>query len=139
MVLGVGIDLVERERVLRLMEHYGERFLSRILTATERAALHGDAGSFVAARIAGKEAAFKALGTGWAQGVTWRQIEIPRAASGAPGIRMFGAARERMAAAGATRAWISLTHSRSHAAAVVVLEGAGDASGSGEPGRREGA
>jgi holo-[acyl-carrier protein] synthase len=122
-IIGIGVDLIELDRVARLLERYGDRFVNRILTDDERATLHGDRVAYMASRLACKEAAFKALGTGWGMGVTWRQIEIRRAASGAPQLFFQGAARLRLAECGMTRAHVTLTHTRAHASAVVVLEG----------------
>ncbi|MBD3236116.1 MAG: holo-[acyl-carrier-protein] synthase [Candidatus Eisenbacteria bacterium] len=122
MIVGIGIDLVRQARVARMLERFGERLLSRVLTARERAALHGPPALFVAARLAAKEAAFKALGTGWAAGVSWGRAEVLNLPSGAPELRLNGAARARMEALGGRRTHVSLTHTREHAAAVVVIE-----------------
>jgi holo-[acyl-carrier protein] synthase len=125
MILGVGVDLVEIERVRRAWARFGERFARRILTDAERAGLHGDPVAYLAARLAAKEAAFKALGTGWAAGVTWRQVEILNTLSGAPEISLSGTAQRRLAQRGGDGIHISLTHTAAHAAAVVVIEGEG--------------
>jgi holo-[acyl-carrier protein] synthase len=123
MILGIGLDLIELDRVARLLERHGDRFVERILTGDERAAVHGDRVAYIASRLACKEAAFKALGTGWGMGVTWRQVEVERTASGAPQLRFHGAARRHLTERGMTRAHVTLTHTRAHASAVVVLEG----------------
>ncbi len=123
MIRGIGLDLVETQRVRRALERFGERFLRRVLTGEERRALHGDPAAYLAARLAGKEAAFKALGTERSRGVTWRQIEILNTPSGAPQVRFHGIAGECLRARGAWQAHVTLTHTRGHAAAAVVLEG----------------
>lgn len=122
MIVGIGLDVIEIERVRRLLSLYGERFVARTLTPGERAGLHGDPAAYVAARLAGKEAAFKALGTGWGQGVTWKQVEILRDVSGAPRLHLHGVAARRIQSRAPLRAHVSLTHERTQAAAVVVLE-----------------
>ena len=137
MILGLGLDLIERDRVARLMRRYGERFLARILTPAELGSMHGTPDGYVASRIACKEAAFKALGTGCAKGVTWKQIEIRTDSAGAPSIHFRGVARRRIVERGATDAWVSLTHAREHAAAVVVLEARGSPRGSGREAEEE--
>lgn len=122
MILGVGVDLIEVARVRRAWARFGERFARRILTDAERGSLHGDPAAYLAARLAAKEAAFKALGTGWASGVTWRQVEILNTLSGAPEMRFSGAARRHMTERGGGDVHVSLTHTAGHAAAVVVIE-----------------
>jgi holo-[acyl-carrier protein] synthase len=124
-ILAVGLDLVEVERVRRAWARFGERFAHRILTDAERGSLHGDPAAYLAARLAAKEAAFKALGTGWAAGVTWRQVEILNTLSGAPEMSFFGVARRLLTERGAGGVHVSLTHTAGHAAAVVVIEGDG--------------
>jgi holo-[acyl-carrier protein] synthase len=121
-ICGIGLDLVEVERVRRAWARFGERFARRILSDRERASLQGDPVAFLAARFAAKEAAFKALGTGWAAGVTWKDVEVLALPSGAPVIGFAGAAGDRLTRCGATAAHVSLTHTGGHAAAVVVLE-----------------
>ena len=75
-----------------------------------------------AARFAAKEAAFKALGTGWAAGVKWKDIEVERLASGKPELHLFGEALARATAMGATRFYVSLTHDQLVSCAVVIFE-----------------
>ena len=136
MIVGIGLDLIEVERVRRAWARFGDRFVRRILTAAERASLHGDPAAFLAARLAAKEAAFKALGTGWASGVTWRDVEVLRSPSGAPEIRLGGAAEEICARRGGAGVHVSLSHTRGHAAAVVVITRvAGPAGGASSEGK----
>jgi holo-[acyl-carrier protein] synthase len=75
-----------------------------------------------AGRFAAKEAAMKAIGTGWSRGVGWRDFEVARAASGQPVILFHGVASRIAAELGVTRALVSITHIRSLAMAQVVLE-----------------
>jgi len=124
-VLGVGIDIVPAARVDRLIARHGERALRRLFTAgeRERAADYTHASLHLAARIAAKEAAYKALsGEGRATGVGWLDLEVRRFADGRPGLLFHGAAERRMQQLGATRCHLSLTHAGAVAAAVVILE-----------------
>ena len=124
-VIGVGIDIVPVARVERLLARHADRALRRLFTESERAyartqslpALH------LAARIAAKEAAYKALsGDETARGIGWQDIEVLRLADGRPLLSFHGTAAERFAALGGTHCHLSLTHSGGVAAAVVVLE-----------------
>ncbi len=125
MILGVGLDITEVDRIRRSLERFGQRFTSRVLTPAEAASMPAnDAAPYVAARFAAKEAASKALGTGFAEGVTVKSIEVVRLPSGAPELRLHDAAKARAEALGVTRAHLSITHGRDVAAATVILEGA---------------
>ncbi len=124
MLVGLGIDLAELDRIAASLERFGDRFLDKVLTPAELDGLP-PAGSripYVAARFAAKEAALKALGTGMAEGITLKDIEVERLASGQPLLRLHGRALERAEAMGARYFHLSLTHSRSTAGAVVILE-----------------
>jgi holo-[acyl-carrier protein] synthase len=104
--------------------HWHRRFLHRIYTEGEieycqkcaQPAIH------YAARFAAKEAAFKALGTGWAAGVKWKDVEVKRLASGQPELHLHGEALARATAAGTRRFHVSLTHDQLVSCAVVILE-----------------
>ncbi|MEF2232045.1 MAG: holo-[acyl-carrier-protein] synthase [Pseudodesulfovibrio sp.] len=123
MVKGIGVDLTEIDRIREMWIRHGERFARKILTEGERTQLpKNNPVPRLAALFAGKEAAVKALGTGFARGVHFRCIEILHAASGKPEIRFLGRALEVCDELGVTAAHISLTHSRDIAAATVVLE-----------------
>jgi holo-[acyl-carrier protein] synthase len=126
LILGIGVDIIEVERVRRLRERYGPRFLSRILSPREKEQIHGDPDQYVAGRFAAKEAAMKALGTGWRRGVRWQDVEILNEASGRPVLGFRGEVSRRVRAMGA-RAHVSLSHLESLAVAVVILEDGGDA------------
>ncbi|MDD3310899.1 holo-ACP synthase [Pseudodesulfovibrio sp.] len=120
---GVGIDLTEIDRIRALWEKYGMRFARRILTDGELAQLpKRNPVPRLAALFAAKEAGVKALGTGFAQGVHHRCVEVLHAPSGKPEIRFLGRGKEVCDALGATAAHVSLTHSRDTAAATVILE-----------------
>src|SRR6187399_1837330 len=125
MITGIGIDLVENARIRDSLERFGDRFLSRIYTEVEREYCNKCANPVIhyAARFAAKEAAFKALGTGWAAGVTWKDVEVQRLASGQPELHLYDEALARATTMGATRFHVSLTHDQLVSCAVVVLEG----------------
>lgn len=123
MILGLGLDVVELDRIRQGMERHGERFLRRILTEAEIQAMPHNAVPYVAARFAAKEAASKALGTGFRQGVTLQCFEISALPSGKPEIRFTGPALELAVTRGVNTYHISLTHGRDIASAVVILEG----------------
>ena len=118
-VLGIGIDLVDAATVGRQIAVSGNRFLARMLTPDELA-FCGEDLSRIASRIAGKEAVAKALGTGFREGIRWRDIQIVRADNGAPGVTLTGGAAERAGALGILNLRISLTHEGGFAAALVV-------------------
>lgn len=122
MIVGLGIDVVEVDRIRRSLERFGDRFLEKVLTPAERGSIRGDRTAYAAARFAAKEAASKALGTGFRRGVSFQTIEVVDLASGKPEIRFLGRAAARFTALGAKNALVSLTHGRDTAAAVVVLE-----------------
>ncbi|MCZ6464465.1 MAG: holo-ACP synthase [Proteobacteria bacterium] len=134
MIVGSGVDVIEIARVERALEHRGERFERRVFTPQEietcRRARRPE--QQFALRFAAKEAAMKAVGTGWGQGVRWLDIETaPRAgARGGPeaGLRLTlrGRAAELAAERGGERTHLALSRSRTHAVAVVLLEGADD-------------
>jgi len=121
----VGLDAIEIERVADAITRHGERFLARVYTPEERrvAAGAGDAVSqFYAGRFAAKEAVLKALGTGYAKGLAFHEVEVLRNANGAPRLVLHGAARARADELGITRILVSITHTRSDAHAVAVAE-----------------
>ena len=124
MITGIGIDVVQNDRIRDSIQRFGDRFLNRIYTQGEidyckkcsQPEIH------YAARFAAKEAAFKALGTGWAAGVTWKDVEIERLPSGKPELHLHGEALNRATASGAVRYYVSLTHDQLVSCAVVILE-----------------
>jgi len=120
-ILGVGIDLVEIDRIGAALARHGAGFLGRILHPREdsgRAATR-EGPSYVAGLFAAKEAVMKALGTGMA-GAPFRDIAILRNAAGQPRVHLEGAALEAARRLGATRWHVSITHSRLSAAAVAL-------------------
>lgn len=126
MIIGHGVDIVETSRIERLLGDHPERFLERVFTPGEQRdsesskRLH----EHLAARFAAKEAAFKALGTGWSQGIGWTDIEVIRAENGKPSLSITGRAAEIAHDMGITRWHVSLSHISDCAIASVIAEGA---------------
>ena len=131
MVRGLGTDLVEIERVEAIVTRHGDAFLRKVFTERERLAFGPRDGEMpddgstwlqqVAARYAAKEAALKALGTGWGQGLSWHHVEVLGGRGSPPALELSGPARERLAALGADAALVSLTHTENLAGATVLL------------------
>jgi holo-[acyl-carrier protein] synthase len=122
MIVGLGTDLVAIARVEELVARHGDRFLHRVFTPAERAECLRRARPAVhlAARLAAKEAAMKAIGTGWSLGVRWLDIEVRSSGGVRPTIRLDGAARSRAEAQGIRDALVSLSHDGGYAIAVVM-------------------
>lgn len=126
-VLGVGIDLVDLARVSRLLGNKGDQALMKLFTDAEREymATRPDPTGHAGARIAAKEAVYKALqALPGARAVGWREIEVTRDADGRPAILLHGLAARLAEEAGGIRIQISLTHSESTAGAVAVVNSA---------------
>ena len=121
-IIGLGIDATEIARVAAIIERYGDRFLTKVFTEGEIAYCRArrNATSSFAARFAAKEAAMKALGTGYSRGVFWTGIEVVRR-GGPPQLRFHAGAAARFAAMGATGSLLTLTHSQDLAIAHVML------------------
>lgn len=123
-LIGIGIDMEDVERVDALLRRYGDRFLERVFTEREVAYCRRRRfpAQHLAGRFAVKEAAMKALGTGHSHGVLWRDVEVVRE-HGPPRLDFGGGARRRFDRLGASRALVSITHTRRLAMAQVVLLG----------------
>ena len=130
MILGVGTDICSVARMQRMADKYGGRFLDRVFSPDEQAACRRKAGSAerLAARFAAKEATMKALGTGWACGVRFIDIQVTNEFGGRPVVTLVGTAHEYACNMGVSRIHISLSHERDQAIAFVVLEGEAQAS-----------
>ena len=120
MIVGIGLDLVSVERARAMLARHGERLLARCCAPGE--AVRPRDPAHIAGLLAAKEAAFKALGTGWGTGVGWRDAVVSRSHSGAPGLALSGGAAARAAQLGARSAHLSITHDAGVAVAVVILE-----------------
>jgi holo-[acyl-carrier protein] synthase len=119
--LSTGVDIIEIERVQSALERFGERFLERVFTPTELAEVGANPAS-LAARFAAKEATAKALGTGIGE-VGWQEIEVLRCANRQPELRLHGAAARLAQELGLEEWALSLSHSQTHAIAMVVALG----------------
>ena len=124
MIVGLGIDIAEIGRVKAAIERYGEHFLHRVFTAAEIDYCESYRNRFerYAGRFAAKEAAMKALGTGWRRGIRWVDIEVVRESSGKPTLRLGGEAGNRAEKLGVKNIVLSITHSADTALAEVIFE-----------------
>ncbi len=124
MIIGVGVDIVEIRRFRAALERQGERFTKRVFTPGEQeyCRAHRDPVPSFAARFAAKEALFKALGTGWARGVSWLDVDVRRIDGRAPSILLQGEAGKISASLGAQKVHLTLSHTEESAVAVVILE-----------------
>ena len=124
MIVGLGLDIAEIDRIEAAIKRHGAPFLERLFTPSEVAYCesHKDKYERYAARFAAKEAAMKALGTGWSHGVRWRDIEVTREPSGKPTLRLAGVAAEIAERMGVKNISLSITHSGNLALAEVIFE-----------------
>ena len=124
MIVAIGIDIIEVARIREVLLRT-PRFRERVFTRNERAYCDGRgavAAQHYAARFAAKEAALKALQTGWRGGISWQDVEIAGRESGAPYLIFHGQVLELFNSSGAAAAHLSLSHTTEHAIAQVVLE-----------------
>ena len=124
MIVGTGIDIAEVARIRQAIERFGDRFVRRVFTEGEIRYCDAKANRAerYAARFAAKEAAMKALGTGWNHGVRWRDCEVVRQPGGRPTIRFHGKAAEFADRLSVKNAALSLSHTSDQAIAQVILE-----------------
>jgi holo-[acyl-carrier protein] synthase len=121
-IIGVGTDITETERIGRMIERHGEFFINRVYTEDE-IRYCADRKQFIqhyAGRWAAKEAVMKTLGTGWAKGVGWRDIEVISQKSGAPLIAIHGGAKAIADELGITQILITISHCRAYATATAI-------------------
>ncbi len=123
MIYGIGIDLIEVERIRKQLER-SDRFINRIFTPDEIVYCESkkNRAQNFAARFAAKEAFFKALGTGWRGGLAFNQVEVVNDSLGKPEIRLHGKAEKLIAEKNITNICVSLTHLKDFASAIVTLE-----------------
>src|ERR1700733_3293593 len=124
MIVGTGIDIAEVPRIRQSIERFGQRFLQRIYTPGEMRYCDSKANRYerYAARFAAKEAAMKALGTGWNHGVRWCDCVVVRLPGGRPTIAFHGKAAELATRLGAKNVALSISHTTEQAIAQVILE-----------------
>ena len=124
-IVGHGVDIVETARIAAMLADHPERFLQRVFTLQEQQ----DAGDgkrcneHLAARFAAKEAALKALSTGWSNGVGWTDVSVVKESTGKPILQVVGRAAEIAAEQGIVAWHVSLSHTDSLAMASVIAEG----------------
>lgn len=126
MIVGIGTDIMEIVRMQDALQQHGEAWARRLLTDAELAeyATRGNKAAYLAKRFAAKEAAAKALGTGFAEGITWKQMHVLSDERGAPVITFTGKAQERAGLLGVTRIHLSISDEKHYAVAFVILESA---------------
>jgi holo-[acyl-carrier protein] synthase len=124
MIKGLGIDIVETDRIRQVIERHGDQFLNRVYTPAEQAIgkIRASAHHFYAGRWAAKEAAAKALGCGIGSECSFNEIEVVDSPIGVPSLVFSGSAARTAAALGAKNIRVSITHEREYAAAVVIIE-----------------
>ena len=125
MIIGIGIDIIKSDRIRAAVERRGGRFLDRVYTPGEQAycARKSDGTYSLAARFAVKEAAFKALGSGWSAGGGFLKVEVVNNPAGKPDVVLHGRAKAIAEELGVKSILTSITHDAGISAAVVVLEG----------------
>jgi holo-[acyl-carrier protein] synthase len=124
MIVGTGVDIVDIERFRKIVGRLKGRFIERVFTPAERKFCdrYRDPIPHFSARFAAKEALFKALGTGWAKGVTWLDAEVKREGSNPPVLVLHGEAEKQSIRLGGGRVHLSISHSDQWAVAMVILE-----------------
>jgi holo-[acyl-carrier protein] synthase len=124
MIVGLGVDIAEVDRVRDAIKRQGERFLKRLYTEREQAYCEKFKNKYerYAGRFAVKEATMKALGTGWSRGVRWVDIEVVREPSGKPTLELRGEARKIADKMGVKHIAVTITHTAAQALAQVIFE-----------------
>lgn len=124
-VIGIGTDIIETARIAQMIEKHGEVFLQRVYTVDEieYCAPRKAANQHYAGRWAAKEAVLKALGTGWAHGIQWTDVEVVNAPGGKPSIVLDGVAKEFGDRMGIAEMMISISHCREYATAYATAVG----------------
>jgi holo-[acyl-carrier protein] synthase len=123
-IVGIGIDLAEVGRIREAIERHGQRFIERVYTSAEIAYVEKKANRYerYAARFAAKEAAMKAIGTGWKRGVRWQDFEVTNLPSGRPSLQFHGVAAKIADGLQVRNIALSLTHTSEQGMAIVILE-----------------
>ncbi len=124
-VIGIGLDIVETERLKQTLARFGDRFLERVFLPAEITYAQNKARPYLhfAARFAAKEAVSKALGTGIGAQLSWHDMEVTRAETGKPSLRWHGAGLSLAESLGVTEVFLTLTHTDHYAAAQALLVG----------------
>ena len=122
-ILGHGIDIVETDRIKRLVEQHGQHFLDRCFTSGEQAYCALNEKRYfehLAGRFAAKEAVLKVLGTGWRGGIAWTDVEVVREASSQPKVTLTGECQRIAKDLGISRWHVSISHIETHATASAI-------------------
>ena len=124
MIVGIGIDVAEVDRIRHAIERHGRRFTERVFSSREIAYAERKANRYerYAARFAAKEAGMKAIGSGWRGGVRWHDFEITNLVSGRPTLEFHGVAARIAQSLGVRNISLSLTHTAEQGVAIVILE-----------------
>jgi holo-[acyl-carrier protein] synthase len=124
MIAGIGVDIVDTQEFRKLVDSKKDPFLIRIFTPAEisYAKAAPDPYQRLAARMAAKEAALKALGTGWTDEVDWHDLEITNTETGRPELTFSGGAEKRFHELSCRRVWLSISHTPTLCIAEVILE-----------------
>lgn len=122
MIIGIGTDIVEIERIRRMIERHGDQFVRRCFTALEieYASRHRDSAVRYAGRWAAKEAVVKVLGTGFIQGITFHDVEVVSLHTGKPTVRLSGQAGSIAEGLAITEIKLTISHSREYATATAI-------------------
>ncbi len=124
-ILGIGTDVVEVLRIAQMIERHGELFMGRVYTPLEIEYCNSRkaATQHFSGRWAAKEAILKALGTGWARGISWTDLEVRNDEAGRPSVRLGGGARDVCEKLGIVEMLITISHCRTHATAFAIAVG----------------
>ena len=128
MIKGIGTDLIEKRRVEKSISKFGNKFIKKVLTEKEQQEYRakktaGKKVSFLSNTFACKEAVCKALGTGFSEGITLKNIEVLREASGNPYLKLLGKAKKKAAEGGFENFTLSISDTKDHSLALVIGEG----------------
>lgn len=121
-LVGLGLDLVEVERVRRLLQRWGDRILEKVFLPEEIGYCRSrpDPPLHYAGRLAAKEAVFKALGEGWTERLGWRDVRVERSLRGAVSVALLGKGAVLARELGVSRIMLTLTHAEGYAAAAAA-------------------
>ncbi len=121
-VISIGTDIIEVDRIQLMIQKHGDTFFDRVFTDEEVRYCNARAlaSQHFAGRWAAKEAVLKVLGTGWAKGIKWTEMEVQNLASGKPIMQLSGKAAEVAQEIGVARVLISISHTRQHAIAYAI-------------------
>jgi len=121
MVIGIGIDIIEIERIKRSVDTYGDSFLNKIFTQNELNYCLSKHNKYqhLAARFAAKEAIYKAMASSWEKDITWKSIEITNESNGLPVVKLFGKLNEFISDDKDIK--VSLSHSDNYVACVAII------------------